>query len=204
MDCSISSLVKASMACITGRAWQQANSASPAALYLHKAALTTLPDLKTGVKEVFGYTDCLAHPPEELEVEDTATAILKMHSGTLCTLLGATSMYPGLERRIVLSGRNGTIELVGSKITQWQFRDKSPEDEAIRAHYAAPKDERGQGGAANPLEISITDLERNILNFVNALRGEETLNITGPDAREAVHIIEAVYQSNSQKRPIVF
>src|SRR5690606_11438086 len=58
------------------------------------------------VEEVFAYTAKRGHPPDMIEVEDTAVAVLRFRNGALGQLLGATSMYPGSLKRIQLGGRD--------------------------------------------------------------------------------------------------
>ena len=53
------------------------------------------------VRRVFGRTAARLH---EIEVEDTAVAVLEFASGALGTIEAATSAYPGYSRRIELTG----------------------------------------------------------------------------------------------------
>src|SRR5260221_11478492 len=62
------------------------------------------------VRRVYGRTAARLH---EIEVEDTAVAVLEFENGALGTLEAATSAYPGYSRRLELSGSNGTLILDG-------------------------------------------------------------------------------------------
>ena len=58
------------------------------------------------VRRVFGRTATLRH---QIEVEDTAVAVLEFENGALGTLEAATSAYPGYPRRLELTGSQGTL-----------------------------------------------------------------------------------------------
>ncbi|NLB42781.1 MAG: hypothetical protein GX815_11110 [Clostridiales bacterium] len=47
----------------------------------------------------------------DIEVEDTASALLEFKNGTLGVIQGATSIYPGLPIRLEVNDENGTIIL---------------------------------------------------------------------------------------------
>ena len=59
------------------------------------------------VRRVYAKTAAKLH---QIEVEDTAVAVLEFENGALGTLEAATSAYPGYSRRIELTGSNGTVD----------------------------------------------------------------------------------------------
>jgi predicted dehydrogenase len=146
-----------------------------------------------GPVEVFAFTGKRAHSPQLIEVEDTAVAVLRFADGTLGQLLGATSMYPGSLKRIQIAGRDGTAELLEDELITWQFRQEQDDDADVRRRFGG-KTATG-GGAADPMAIDYANHRRNIAAFLDALDGNAPLPISGPEARKAVAIIEALYQS---------
>ncbi len=148
---------------------------------------------KNPVSHVFAFTAKRGHDPALIEVEDTAVAVLRFRDGSLGQLLGATSMYPGSLKRIQIAGRDGTAELLEDELITWQFRTPLPEDDAIRQRFSART--KTGGGAADPMAIDYSNHTRNIAAFLDALEGKSPLMIDGPEARKAVAIIEAIYQS---------
>lgn len=145
------------------------------------------------VAQVFAFTAKRGHDAGLIEVEDTAVAVLRFRDGSLGQLLGATSMYPGSLKRIQIAGRDGTAELLEDELITWQFRHATDEDNAIRQRFA--RSTQTSGGASDPMAIDYSNHTRNIKAFLDALDGTAPLMIDGPEARKAVAIIEALYQS---------
>lgn len=131
-----------------------------------------------------------------IEVEDTAVASLRFPSGALGTIEATTAAWPGWAMRIELCGENGSARLEDGVITEWTFRDDDPADASIRGGEAALG-----SGAANPGGISIEGHRRQIADLVTAVREDRALKIAGPDARNAVALINALYASAASGRP---
>lgn len=163
----------------------------------------TAMDLDPGqnpVEEVFAYTSKRAHDEDRLEVEDTGVAVLRFRDGTLGQLLGSTSMYPGSLKRVQLAGRGGTAEILEDELTTWEFRDERPDDEEIKAEFGG-ETESG-GGAADPMSIEYDNHRRNIAAFLDSLKSDEEFMISADEARKAVEIIEAIYESADSGRAV--
>ena len=152
------------------------------------------------VEEVVAYTARRSHDDDIMEVEDTAVAILRYRNGALGQLLGATSMYPGSLRRVQLAGRDGTAEVLEDELVTWQFRDERPSDEEVRAEFGDHGD--ASGGAADPMDIDYTTHRRNIEAFLDALSNDEPYPLDATEARKAVAIIEAIYESAETGEPV--
>ena len=67
----------------------------------------------------------------DIEVEDTATAIVKFKNKFLGGIYGSTASFPGQFRRIEITGTRGTAILVENAFTVWQFVDQTDEDSQI-------------------------------------------------------------------------
>jgi len=151
-------------------------------------------DDENPVAEVVAFTDRLAHDEDLMEVEDTAVASLRFRGGALGQILAATSMYPGSDKRLQLAGRDGTVEVRDDDIATWSFRD---EDEA-----AADSDGEGGGGAADPMSIGGGNHRRNIEAFLDAVASGEEFLLDAREARKAVEIVEAIYESAERGEPV--
>ena len=151
------------------------------------------------VEEVFAYTDTRAHEGDIIEVEDTAVAVLRYRDGTLGQILGATSMYPGSLKRLQLAGRGGTAEVLEDELVTWQFREERDDDPDVRARFG--ETESG-GGAADPMSIDYANHRRNIEAFLDARTNDEPYLLDASEARKAVEIIEAIYESAERGEPV--
>ena len=147
--------------------------------------------------EVFGRTTRRVH--EGIEGEDTACATLRYAEGALGTIEASTAAYPGWARRIEICGENGSVSLEDDTIARWDFREAQPEDEAIRH---AEGDTAMGSGSSNPNSISHQGHLRQIQDLVNHLRDGTPLGIDGPEARKAVSLIRALYESAESGQPV--
>ncbi|WP_436923590.1 Gfo/Idh/MocA family protein [Halosimplex amylolyticum] len=151
------------------------------------------------VAEVFAYTDRRAHSGDIMEVEDTAVAVLRYRDGTLGQILGATSMYPGSLKRLQIAGRGGTAEILEDELVTWQFREERDDDPAIREEFGETD---SGGGAADPMSIDYANHRRNIEDFLDARANDEPYMLDASEARKAVEIIEAIYESAERGEPV--
>lgn len=145
------------------------------------------------VDQVFAYTAKRGHDPELIEVEDTAVAVLRFTNGALGQILGATSMFPGSLKRIQIAGRNGTAEVLEDELVTWMFREPDKHDNVTRSEYGA--ETQTGGGAGDPMAIDHGHHRRNIAAFVESIEMGRPFILCGSEARKAVAIIEAIYES---------
>jgi predicted dehydrogenase len=150
------------------------------------------------VAEVFAFSDTLAH--ERIEVEDTAAASLRFSSGALGVIEGTTGAYPGFLKKIEICGTKGCVTLEEENITTWQFAEETSEDENIRRAY---RNAGGTGGgASDPKAIGYHGHRMLFESFVGAVREHKTPAIDGHEGRKAVEIIEGIYRSAKEHKPV--
>lgn len=147
--------------------------------------------------EVFARTTRRIHLG--IEAEDTACATFTFGCGALGTLEATTAAYPGWERRIEICGEYGSAAIEDDHIVHWAFRDARPEDVELLVHAA--KDISASGANA-PDQISFTNHQRQIENMVSSLRDNTPLLINGKDARNAVALVCALYESAARGVPV--
>lgn len=143
------------------------------------------------IDTIYAYADHLAR---DIEVEDTAVAAIRFASGAFGILEGTTSVYPGMDHRIELHGEHGTICVDGEKITKWSVpgEESAEQDGAVEIGSTA-SDPKAIAGAGH--QIQIQDLCRAIIDDRDPM-------ITGEEARNAVEVILAVYESARTGRPV--
>jgi len=143
------------------------------------------------VESIFAFADCLAH--HGLEVEDTAVAVLRFANGALGVIEAMTSAYPGYAKRLEVHGDQGGAILEDDKIVSWQgLQIAKAEQEAMHRRFSTAA---GGDASADPMAISHVGHERQIADFAEVVIHNRRPAVTGIDARKAVAIIEALYNS---------
>ncbi len=141
------------------------------------------------VKSVTAYCDTLV---KNIEVEDTAVAIIQFANGALGTITGTTTAYPGLDATISVHGENGSAVINGETIVTWKFKDELPEDEEIRQQFSQTK----SSGAADPTKnIDSAGHQLQIEDMVAAIKENREPLVNGESGKQAVRIIRAIYES---------
>jgi predicted dehydrogenase len=147
--------------------------------------------------EVFAWTTRRVH--RRIESEDTSVAALKFASGAFGTLEATTAAWPGFSRRIEICGESGSAVMEDDDITRWEFREARPEDARIRA----TRESSSMGsGAAAPMAIKFEGHLRQIQDFIDGIREQRPFFIEGQEARKAVALVRAIYDSASTGRPM--
>lgn len=136
-----------------------------------------------GVKSVFAYAAPLAR---DIEVEDTAVAVVRFHNGAFGVIQGTTSVYPGQEARFELHGESGTISFGDSGIQQWVLADGNGEK---------PEVAEAPSSSSDPANISIAGHSIQIEDMIDAVTEGREPMVNGAEARAAVQLVLAIYES---------
>lgn len=141
-------------------------------------------------KRVAAFAATRAHPT--IETEDTLSATLQFPDGSLGVIEAATSSFPGSDLRIEITGDKGSAALVNDKIVRWDFAEPMPGDEEVLRN-----EHSGQigGGTADPKAISVEGHRRLVEDLARALRDHRAPMIPGEEARRAVSLVLACYES---------
>jgi len=146
--------------------------------------------------EVFAWSTQRVH---KIESEDTCVAALRFGSGAFGSIEGTTATWPGWSRRIEICGEHGSAIMEDDDITRWDFRVARPEDEKIRAM----RESAAMGsGAAAPMNIKIEGHQRQIQDFIDGINEKRPFFIEGREARKAVQLVRAIYDSAASGRPV--
>ena len=142
------------------------------------------------IDEVFAYTDNLSHP--YTEAEDMGLALLKFKNGSYGVIEGTINSYPkNLYDAAEIFGEKGCVSVKGKfldDVTRWEF-ESAPCDlkEAIN-HY----DILDNGTGHLPFYINVKD---------NMEKGTPMV-ATAKDARDAIELILAIYESAAIGKPV--
>ncbi len=141
------------------------------------------------VKSVVARAD---HLVRDIEVEDTAAAIVTFENGALGVIEGATSCNPGEAARLELHGERGTIILTDSGIARWAVAKGGRH--LAENHKIARQEERAHG-VSDPRAISAEGHIALIRDFVDAIKNDREPMVTPESARKPVELILAIYES---------
>ncbi|MFE5323902.1 Gfo/Idh/MocA family protein [Paenibacillus sp. NPDC056579] len=143
------------------------------------------------VDSVFAYAAPLVR---DIEVEDTAVAVVRYKNGAFGVIQGTTSVNPGQEPRFEIHGEHGSIIYGDSGIKLW----KTIDGEEPPAAAASSKAE----GSNDPQAISNDGHYILIDDLIHAIREDRDPLISGEEARKAVELILAIYESARTGREV--
>ncbi|MBN2853085.1 MAG: Gfo/Idh/MocA family oxidoreductase [Clostridia bacterium] len=141
------------------------------------------------VKSVFGHARTLSR---DIEVEDTASAVVEYENGALGIIQGTTSVAPGYPRRVEINGDQGSLTMIEGDITVWDVKgvEKPVNQSESAKSFRDPMNFSIEGHI-----LQLTDMVEVILNdrepFVNQYEG-----------KRAVELITAIYQSSKERKLI--
>jgi predicted dehydrogenase len=141
-------------------------------------------------REVSAFAATLAHPG--VEAEDTLAATLRFPNGALGVIEAATSCYPGSDLRLEILGDKGSATIVDDRIVRWDFAEKREGDDEIMRPEEGPGI---AGGTSDPKAISNEGHRRLVDDLAAAIQQGRAPMIPGSDARKAVALVLAIYES---------
>ncbi|HIE03418.1 MAG TPA: Gfo/Idh/MocA family oxidoreductase, partial [Candidatus Latescibacteria bacterium] len=133
------------------------------------------------------------HLVRNIEVEDTAVALLTFQSGAYGVIEGTTSVNPGEPTKIMLHGKLGTIAMEESKIVRWATttgEDDLAEDQEVQVEEG--EEERAM---QDPTAIGMAGHITLVNDMARAVIEDREPMIPGEDARKAVDLILTIYES---------
>jgi predicted dehydrogenase len=146
------------------------------------------------VRSVCASTACLAHTG--IEVEDTAVAIVEFVSGARGVIQCSTACWSstGHPAEVHVCGEKGSAFLADERFRVWDFQEPAPWDEMVTAELMQGSQVRGVG-ANDPKAINFLGHQRNFEDVVQAIQEGREPSVGGTEARKAVALINAIYES---------
>jgi len=154
------------------------------------------------VTEVTAVCATQAH---QVEVEDTALALVRFASGAVGTIMSTTAAYPGFPQRLEITGTGGTVIVEDGRITRRALTgqdDHGPDGTGEASTGEASTGEASTGAAADPAAIEVASHAAQLADLLAAVAGEREPAVGGQDGRDALEIICAVYESARTGRTV--
>jgi UDP-N-acetyl-2-amino-2-deoxyglucuronate dehydrogenase len=144
------------------------------------------------VAEVTALTATTVQP---IEMEDVGLALLRFESGAVGSLVGTTVAYPGFAERLELHGSEGSLLLAqGEGRLEWHLKGQEPTVQTASEQVSA--------GSRDAASISYFGHSAEFTDFYAAIREGRGPFIPGREGRRAVELVEAIYRSGRERRPV--
>jgi predicted dehydrogenase len=145
------------------------------------------------VRSVIGRVATAQHA---IEVEDTATALVSFESGAMGVIESTSSIKPALKSRLELHGDHGTI-VANAQYDQILFWDVGGKTmPGVEKSFAI-------GDIDDPWSYPQVRHRVQLQDMVDAVREDRDPVLTGEDARAALAIVMAIYESSRTGREIL-
>jgi UDP-N-acetyl-2-amino-2-deoxyglucuronate dehydrogenase len=160
------------------------------------------------VVEVSGYWANLNHP--YVEVEDSAVAILRFRGGGLGSIVTSLAQKPGIHTKIHIHGASGASVGVETDRGATFIAGMTPITEPpLNDLWTIPGEEQSLAGfqAEDRARFAAIDATAHyhalqLQDFLRAILEDRPPKVTGEDGRDVVAVVQAIYRSNREGRPI--
>jgi len=149
------------------------------------------------VAEVTAVCATQAH---QVEVEDTALALVRFASGAVGTIMSTTAAYPGFPQRLEITGTGGTVIVEDGRITRRALTGQ--DDHGPGGTGEASTGEASAGAAADPAAIEVASHAAQIADLLAAVEEGRAPAVDGQAGRDALEIVRAVYESARTGAPV--
>ena len=150
------------------------------------------------VTEVTAVCATQAH---QIEVEDTALAIVRFGSGAVGTILSSTAAFPGFPQRLEVTGTDGTVTIEDGRIMRRAFGARSGSGDS-GGSLDSSAEPRAADSGSNPAAIDVASHAAQIADLLAAIEEGREPAVNGEAGRDALEIVCAVYESARTGRPV--
>ncbi|MCQ6264074.1 Gfo/Idh/MocA family oxidoreductase [Fictibacillus sp. WQ 8-8] len=156
------------------------------------------------VESVYAHTATLAH--ERIEVEDVAVATIKFKNGSLGTISGTTSAFPGLSARLEVFGTAGTAVIDNDILTNLYLKDvpsNTSDHYSVQSENLANSKMNQRGtGATDPGSIEGNSHRLQLVDMIEAIKEDREPLVNGEEGIKPLEIILAIYESANTGKPV--
>ncbi|MDA0747637.1 MAG: Gfo/Idh/MocA family oxidoreductase [bacterium] len=160
------------------------------------------------VEQVIAMTDNVGR---NVEVETLALALVKFASGAKGVVEGSTVAYPELPTYLEIFGSRGTVTFSANKLMRMDIIDPTDEETAARDELLAltktHEEERARNAKKSVAGTAVPSLDMGhtpvITDFVEAIQAGREPFVSVHEARNAVELITAIYESGrNNSKPV--
>jgi predicted dehydrogenase len=151
------------------------------------------------VAEVTAVCATQAH---QIEVEDTALAIVRFASGAVGTILSSTAAFPGFPQRLEVTGTDGTVIVEDGQIVRRALSDGGSVAGGGGAADDDAAGDAGPGAAADPAAVDVAAHAAQLTDLLAAIDEGLEPAVGGQAGRDALEIVCAVYESARTGRTV--
>ena len=144
------------------------------------------------VKRVYAKALTALH---NIESEDTLVATIEFANGAIGTLEAATSVFPGYDRRVEITGSERTINFEHDRIVSADLKTSS-----VLELETQPQDTNRS--SSSPIVSDVTGHTRILEDFINVIKTGGQPRCDGYQGRRSVSLVQAVYQSARTGQPV--
>src|SRR6516165_5564557 len=136
----------------------------------------------------------------QIEVEDTALAVVRFASGAVGTILSSTAAFPGFPQRLEITGTEGTVTVENGRIVGRAFAGNAGPMASASSADAAHSPTANP--AADPAAVDVSSHAAQLADLLDAIDTGREPAVTGESGRAALEIVLAVYESSRTGRPV--
>lgn len=144
------------------------------------------------VKSVYARSSTLIH---DIEVEDTAVAMIEYESGAMGVIQGSTAVYPAYPKIFQFNGERGSVHINESVFSEWKIEGEDVPSDVLLGPDPRIKAEFPHN---NPLGSHTPQFA----DFFDAIRTGRKPMIDVKEGRRPVDLILAIYESSRTGKPI--
>ena len=145
------------------------------------------------VRAVFAKTRTALH---DIEVEDTATAVITYESGAVGVFQSSTAAYPAFKARVEVHGTGGSAIINGEwdEIYFWNLKDeKETIDAPSGFKFTDESDPRLMPETRHRIELQ---------DIIDAIKDGREPQVTGNEGLKSLAIAEAIYESSRTSKEV--
>src|SRR4051794_26913252 len=143
-------------------------------------------------------TAICATQAHQVEVEDTALAVVRFGSGAVGTIMSTTAAYPGFPQRLEITGTGGTVIVEDGRIARRALAGEAGDGQPGADQAGAD----GPGAAADPAAIEVASHAAQLADLLAAVEEGREPAVGGQAGRDTLEIVCAVYESARTGRTV--